>query len=77
MVFTDEQRRVLLNLDQFYAAYREHEAVVRSSGPLHWKTVSGRDYLYEGIDNRGNAKSREDVLPPLYSWLRCERLPLP
>lgn len=58
--FTDEQRRLLLNLSQYYAAYidAERERHRTSDFPLHWKTVSGRDYLYEIIDSRGNAKSK-------------------
>lgn len=31
--------------------------------PLHWKTVNGKDYLYEIIDSRGNAKSRGERSP--------------
>ncbi|QNM95502.1 GSU2403 family nucleotidyltransferase fold protein [Chitinimonas koreensis] len=57
--FTDEQRRLLANLDQFYDALITAEREMRAISlyPLHWKTVSGRDYLYQIIDSRGNAKS--------------------
>jgi hypothetical protein len=57
--YTDEQRRTLLNLDQYYSAFKDAERTLRHLGnPLHWKTVNGKDYLYEIIDSRGNAKSR-------------------
>jgi hypothetical protein len=58
--FSDEQRRILLNLSQYYGAYIDAERSRKraSSFPLHWKTVSGKDYLYEIIDSRGNAKSK-------------------
>lgn len=57
--YTDEQRRTLLNLDQYYSAFKDAEIELRRLGnPLHWKTVNGKDYLYEIIDSRGNAKSR-------------------
>lgn len=58
--FTDEQRRLLLNLSQYYGAYidAERDRNRASAFPVHWKTVSGRDYLYEIIDSRGNAKSK-------------------
>lgn len=44
-LFTDEQRRTLLNLAQYYAAYRDAERELRqqSEHPLHWKTVNGCD----------------------------------
>lgn len=59
IVFTDEQRRTLLNLAQYYAAYRDAERDLRAQGdfPLRWKTVSGRDYLYVIRDSRGNGTS--------------------
>ncbi|PKO47156.1 MAG: hypothetical protein CVU31_08860 [Betaproteobacteria bacterium HGW-Betaproteobacteria-4] len=57
--YTDEQRRTLINLDQYYSAFRDAEIELRRLGnPLHWKTVNGKDYLYEIIDSRGNAKGR-------------------
>lgn len=57
--FTDEQRRTLLNLAQYYGAFRDasREMSDISPVPLHWKTVNGRDYLYAIQDSRGNAKS--------------------
>lgn len=58
-LFTDEQRRLLANLAQYYDAYMEAERAKVAAGdyPLHWKTVSGREYLYQIIDSRGNGKS--------------------
>lgn len=56
--YTDEQRRTLLNLAQYYTAFIEAERELRRLGrPLHWKTVNGREYLYQIRDSRGNAKS--------------------
>ena len=57
--YTDEQRRLLSNLAQYYGAYMEAERAKVAAGdyPLHWKTVSGREYLYQIIDSRGNGKS--------------------
>jgi hypothetical protein len=58
-LFTDEQRRLLANLAQYYDAYIEAERAKVAAGnlPLHWKIVSGREYLYQIIDSRGNGKS--------------------
>lgn len=58
--FSDEQRRTLLNLAQYYDAWRGAEREMRSlsAHPLHWKTIGGRDYLYAVRDSRGNATSR-------------------
>ncbi len=58
-LFTDEQRRTLLNLAQYHSALMDAEREMRqlAGGPLHWKTVSGKDYLYQILDSRGNARS--------------------
>lgn len=56
--FTDEQLRVSVNLRQTYEVWMDAE---RSSARLpygmSWKTVSGRDYLYEVHDRQGNGRS--------------------
>ena len=56
--FSDEETRVLVNLAQQYEVWMEAERVLAGLPyNLRWKTVSGRDYLYEIIDRQGNAKS--------------------
>jgi hypothetical protein len=57
-IFNDEQRRVALNLAQFYDAWmasrRNLDAMKYGYA---WKKVSGREYLYRVLDRTGNAKS--------------------
>lgn len=56
--FSDEETRVLVNLAQQYEVWIEAERVLAGLPyNLRWKTVSGRDYLYEIIDRQGNGKS--------------------
>ncbi|MBS0531385.1 MAG: hypothetical protein JSS22_18650 [Proteobacteria bacterium] len=56
--FSDEETRVLVNLAQQYEVWMEAERVLAGLPyNLRWKTVSGRDYLYEIIDRQGNGKS--------------------
>lgn len=76
--FTDEQRRTLLNLAQYYAAWKDAERDMRRQGehPLHWKTVNGRDYLYAIRDSRGNATSlgpRSEVTEALHAAWHAAR----
>jgi hypothetical protein len=56
--FSDEELRVLVNLEQQYEVWIETE---RSRGTLpynlKWKTIKDKDYLYEVLDRVGNAKS--------------------
>jgi hypothetical protein len=56
--FSDEQARVLINLDQQYEVWIEasRELAALPFG-LRWATRSGRDYLYKALDRHGNAKS--------------------
>jgi hypothetical protein len=56
--YTDEQLRTLANLAQAYEAWLE-AARSRRGLPygMRWKTVSGREYLYEITDRFGNGKS--------------------
>lgn len=58
-LFSDEQRRLLANLAQYYDAYidAERQIAAQSLYRLHWKNVSGKDYLYEIRDGRGNGSS--------------------
>lgn len=57
--FTDEQRRVLVNLRQHYDVWIEaRRAVAALPYDMTWKTASGRDYLYRVVDRKGNASSQ-------------------
>jgi hypothetical protein len=56
--FSDEETRLLINLEQQYEVWIEAEkALFNLPYNLKWKTVSGKDYLYEIIDRTGNGKS--------------------
>jgi hypothetical protein len=56
--FSDEQTRLLINLEQQYEVWIEAERTLFNLPyNLKWKTVSGKDYLYEIIDRDGNGKS--------------------
>jgi hypothetical protein len=56
--FSDEETRVLVNLEQQYEVWIEAErALATLPYNLKWKTVQGKDYLYEIIDRSGNGKS--------------------
>jgi hypothetical protein len=54
--FDDEALRLLVNLEQRYAAWMDAERVTLP-GRLAWKTVDGNDYLYRIVDGRGNGRS--------------------
>lgn len=62
--FTDEQARVIVNLDQAYQVWME---ALRTLNDLPYnmriKEVSGREYLYEVTDRRGSMKSKGPVDP--------------
>lgn len=58
VAFSDEQARVLINLEQHYSVWVDAERMAASLPyGMTWKTVKGADYLYEVIDRRGNGKS--------------------
>jgi len=55
---SDEQRRVLINLEQHYETWRDARRQARKLPyGMKWGKRSGRDYLYEVLDRTGNAKS--------------------
>jgi len=60
--FTDEQLRVIVNLDQAYQVWME---TLRTLNNLPYnmriKEVSGREYLYEVTDRLGSTKSKESL----------------
>jgi hypothetical protein len=54
--FDDEALRLLVNLEQRYAAWMDAERILLP-GRLAWKTVSGEDYLYRIVNGRGDGRS--------------------
>lgn len=53
-----EQRRMLTNIRQQYAALREVQAERdHYKGGMHWKRAKGREYLFRSRDRRGYGKS--------------------
>jgi len=56
--FSDEQMRLIVNLEQQYEVWIAAERAV-SAMPygMKWKQISGREYLYEMLDRQGNGKS--------------------
>ncbi|WP_341713894.1 GSU2403 family nucleotidyltransferase fold protein [Erythrobacter sp.] len=56
--FSDEQARVIVNLDQAYQVWMDTLRTLNDMPyNLRIKEVSGREYLYEVTDRRGNMKS--------------------
>lgn len=56
--YDDEQVRISLNLEQHYDAWiGAARALADLPYGMHWKTISGREYLYELRDRAGNGKS--------------------
>lgn len=56
--FSDEQRRVLVNLQLQYESWIATERdLARLPYGMKWKTIGGRDYLYETRDRVGNGTS--------------------
>jgi hypothetical protein len=56
--FSDEETRLLVNLEQQYEVWIEAERTLfKLPYNLKWKTVAGKDYLYEIINRTGNGKS--------------------
>lgn len=62
--FSDEQARVIVNLDQAYQTWME---ALRTLNDMPYnmriKEVSGREYLYEVTDRRGSMKSKGPLDP--------------
>src|SRR3546814_18053200 len=56
--FSEEQMRLLVNLEQQYEVWIEAERrLFALPYGLKWKRISGRDYLYEVTDRVGNGRS--------------------
>lgn len=62
--FSDEQARVIVNLDQAYQVWIE---ALRTLNDMPYnmriKEISGREYLYEVTDRRGSMRSRGPLDP--------------
>ena len=62
--FSDEQARVIVNLDQAYHVWMD---ALRTLNDMPYnmriKEVSGREYLYEVTDRRGSMKSKGPIDP--------------
>jgi hypothetical protein len=62
--FSDEQARVIVNLDQAYQVWME---ALRTLNEMPYnmriKEISGREYLYEVTDRRGTMKSKGPLDP--------------
>jgi hypothetical protein len=74
--FTDEQRRLQSNLDQYYRAWVEALREDAELPRLHWKRVGEREYLYRTLDSRGNAKSmgaRSEITEQIYEQAKSGR----
>lgn len=72
--FSDEQLRLLVNLEPQYEVWIEAErALEKLPYGLSWKQVSGKDYLYELIDRNGNAKSRGPRSPETEAFYERSR----
>ena len=57
--FSDEQARVIVNLEQAYQVWMEAlRALNEMPYNMRIKEVSGREYLYEVTDRRGSMKSK-------------------
>ena len=55
--FSEEQRRVAINLAQYYDTWLQALRELKKLGRLAWKNINDKDYLYSITDTKGNAKS--------------------
>jgi hypothetical protein len=52
------QAKSVIDSEQLFSALRDAQRQLsETSGGMHWKTVSGKEYLYRTTDSKGNAKS--------------------
>jgi hypothetical protein len=55
---TPAQLKQQIDAEQVFSAWQDAFAKAQDfRGGMHWKTVSGREYLYKTLDRKGNAKS--------------------
>jgi hypothetical protein len=57
-VISSAQAKSTIDSEQILAAFRDAQSKAQEFvGGMHWKTVSGKEYLYRTHDRKGNAKS--------------------
>jgi hypothetical protein len=55
---TAAQLKQQIDAEQAFSAWQDAVAKAQDfRGGMHWKTVSGKEYLYKTLDRKGNAKS--------------------
>jgi hypothetical protein len=55
---TNAQIKTVIDAEQLFDAYLDAKAAYKNfNGGMHWKTISGKQYLYKTLDRNGNAKS--------------------
>jgi hypothetical protein len=55
---TAAQLKQQIDAEQAFSAWQDAFAKAQDfRGGMHWKTVSGKEYLYKTLDRKGNAKS--------------------
>jgi hypothetical protein len=55
---TTAQLKQQIDAEQAFSAWQDAWAKAQDfRGGMHWKTVSGKEYLYKTLDRKGNAKS--------------------
>lgn len=75
--FTDEQLWTIISLEQHYEVWSEADrALSLLPYGFKWKSVNGREYLYEMHDRKGNGKShgrRSEETEHLYRNYRARK----
>lgn len=65
------QAKAFVDSEQIYRAHQDTlEKMLPYKGGMHWKTISGHQYLYRTVDSKGTAKSlgrRSEETEALYS----------
>lgn len=52
------QAKAFIDAEQLYRAHQDTREKMRPyKGGMHWKTISGQQYLYRTLDSKGTAKS--------------------
>ncbi len=78
--FSDEQSRVIVNLEQAYQVWMDSLRVLNDLPyNMRVKEVSGREYLYEVTDRLGNMKSKGPLDPekqPEFDQYKAEKAEL-
>jgi hypothetical protein len=78
--FSDEQARVIVNLEQAYQVWMEALRTLNGMPyNMRVKEIFGREYLYEVTDRRGNMKSKGPLNPAKqvkFNQYKAEKAPL-